>query len=61
MGSRGSFMGVKRLGREAHQSPQSSAEVTNEWSYTSTPSHAFMARRGTTVPTRGTFCSVHVN
>jgi len=35
MGSRGSFMAVKRPGREAHRSPQSSAEVMNEWSYTS--------------------------
>jgi hypothetical protein len=31
-------LGVKRLGREADQSPPSSAEVKNAWSYTSTPS-----------------------
>jgi hypothetical protein len=36
MGSRDSFPGVKRPGREADHSPPSSAEVTNAWSYTST-------------------------
>jgi hypothetical protein len=36
MGTRGSFPGVKRPGREADHSPQSSAEVKNAWSYTST-------------------------
>jgi hypothetical protein len=30
-------LGVKRPGREADQSPPSSAEVKNMWSYTSTP------------------------
>jgi hypothetical protein len=30
-------LGVKRPGREADQSPTSSAEVKNAWSYTSTP------------------------
>jgi len=30
-------LGVKRLGREADHSPQSSADVKNSWSYTSTP------------------------
>jgi hypothetical protein len=30
-------LGVKRLGREADHSPPSSAEVKNEWMYTSTP------------------------
>jgi hypothetical protein len=30
-------LGVKRPGREADQSPPSSAEVKNAWSYTSTP------------------------
>jgi hypothetical protein len=35
--------GVKRLGREADHSPQSSTEVKNEWSYTSTPQYVFMA------------------
>jgi hypothetical protein len=29
--------GVKRPGREANHSPQSSAEVENPWSHTSTP------------------------
>jgi hypothetical protein len=30
-------LAVKRPGREADHSPPSSAEVKNEWSYTSTP------------------------
>jgi hypothetical protein len=30
-------LGVQRLGREADNSPPSSAEVRNAWSYTSTP------------------------
>jgi hypothetical protein len=29
--------GVNRQGREVHHSPPSTAEVKNEWSYTSTP------------------------
>jgi hypothetical protein len=33
----GSFPGVKRSGRGAGHPPRSSAEVTNEQSYTSTP------------------------
>jgi hypothetical protein len=37
MDTGGSFPGVKRPGREADHSPPSSAEVKNEWSYTSTP------------------------
>jgi hypothetical protein len=36
MGTRGSFPGVKRPGREADHSPPSSAEAKNAWSYTST-------------------------
>jgi hypothetical protein len=36
MGTRGSFPGVKRPGREADHSPPS-AEVKNAWSYTATP------------------------
>jgi hypothetical protein len=36
MGTRSSFLGVKRPGREADNSPPSSAEA-NEWIYTSTP------------------------
>jgi hypothetical protein len=35
--------GVKRPGREADQSPASSAEVKNAWSYTSTPQYVFVA------------------
>jgi hypothetical protein len=37
MGTRGSFPGVKRQGREADHSPPSSADIKNAWSYTSTP------------------------
>jgi hypothetical protein len=36
-------LGVKRLEREADHSPPSNAEVKNEWSYTSTLRHAYMA------------------
>jgi hypothetical protein len=36
-------LGVKWPGREADHSPPSSAEVKNEWSYTSTPQYAFVA------------------
>jgi hypothetical protein len=43
MGTRGSFPGLKRPRREADHSPPYSAEVKNEWSYTSTPQYAFMA------------------
>ena len=35
-GHPGSFQGVKRMGRDVNPSPPSSAEVKNEWSYTST-------------------------
>jgi hypothetical protein len=41
----GAFIpGVKRLGREGDHSPQSSAEVKNMWSYTSTPQYVLMVR-----------------
>jgi hypothetical protein len=43
-------LGAKRLEREADYLPPSSAEVKNEWSYTSTPPHALIA-----------WCSVKVN
>jgi hypothetical protein len=43
MGTRDSFPGVKRPGREADHSPPSSAEVKNAWSYTSIPQYVFMA------------------
>jgi hypothetical protein len=36
--------GVKRLGREADDSPPSSVEVKNEWRYTSTPNYVLMPR-----------------
>jgi hypothetical protein len=42
MGTRDSFPGVKRPGRETDNSPPSSAEVKNAWSYTSTPQYVFM-------------------
>jgi hypothetical protein len=37
MGTGGSFREAKRPGRETDQSPPSSAEVKQAWSYTSTP------------------------
>jgi len=40
---RGSFTGQKRLGYEVDSSSPSSAEVKNEWRYTSTPIYAYMA------------------
>jgi hypothetical protein len=44
MGIGGSFPGIKLGGgREADHSTPSSAEVKNEWSYTSTPKYVFMA------------------
>jgi len=49
-------LGVKWPGREADHTPQSSAEVKNAWSYTSTPQYVFMAwypvtkSTGTTLP-----------
>jgi hypothetical protein len=43
MGTGGSFPGVKRQGREADHSPQTSAEVKKMWIYTFTPPYIFMA------------------
>jgi hypothetical protein len=43
MGTRGSFPGVKRPGREADQSLHLVLRSKNEWSYTSTPQYTFMA------------------
>jgi hypothetical protein len=40
---KGISLGVKRPGRDADNSPLSSAEVKNVWSYTSTPLYVFMA------------------
>jgi hypothetical protein len=40
---RGSFQGLSQLGCEVNYSPPSSAEVQNEWSYTSPSPYAFMA------------------
>jgi hypothetical protein len=39
----GSSLGEEQQGLEADHSPQTSAEVKNAWSYTSTPQYAFMA------------------
>jgi hypothetical protein len=36
-------LGVKRPGREADHSPQSSAQVKNAWSYTLNPQYVFTA------------------
>jgi hypothetical protein len=43
MGTWGSFPGGKVAGHEADHSPPSSAEVKNEWNYTSIPQYVFMA------------------
>jgi hypothetical protein len=37
MGTRASFLGVERQGREADHSPLSSADVKNVWGYTFNP------------------------
>lgn len=42
VGASGSFLGLKRPGRLAEQSPLFSVKVENEWSYSSTP-NVFMA------------------
>jgi hypothetical protein len=44
VGTKGSFPGTERPGREAEHSPPSSAEVSNAWSYTSTPQYALLAQ-----------------
>jgi hypothetical protein len=41
---------VSLPGLEAKPSPQSSAELTYEWIYTSIPQHAFIVCTGTTLP-----------
>jgi hypothetical protein len=41
MVTRSFSIGVKRPGREADDSPPSSSDVTNAWSYTSTSSIRF--------------------
>jgi hypothetical protein len=43
VGTRGSYLGVKRPGREADHSFPSSAKVKNMWSYTSPPQYASMS------------------
>jgi hypothetical protein len=43
MGTGGSFLGVKRQGREVDHSPPTSAEIKEMWIYTSTPLYVFMA------------------
>jgi len=47
---RGILPGVKRPGREVHHLPSNSAEVKNEWSYTTIFSHNLMACGGTLLP-----------
>jgi hypothetical protein len=42
-GYRGSFPGVKWLGRKHYHLPLSCSKVKNAWSYTFTPPYAFMA------------------
>jgi len=42
MGTRGPYLGVKRLGREADRSPPSGVEVKNAWAYTFTSPYVFM-------------------
>jgi len=49
MGKGALSLEVKRLGREDNRSP-SSVEITNEWSYTSTPPCGYTACKGTTLP-----------
>jgi len=39
----GSFLAVKRPGRETDHSPPSCTEVKNAWSYTCTPPYVFEA------------------
>ena len=41
--------GVKRSGREAYNFPPYSAEIKNEWSYTSIPLYTFTVRTETTL------------
>jgi len=45
---------LKRSGHDIDQSPPSSTEVKNEWSYTSTPLYALMAWTGRSLPS--TWC-----
>ena len=47
---RGCFLGVKRLGRDANQSPPFHAEVKNECNYSPLPLYTFMERAGTMLP-----------
>jgi len=61
--SRALSPGLKRPGREADQSPSSSAEVMEAWGYTSTPQYAFMTcawlGRGTPYLTFSLYLLVH--
>jgi hypothetical protein len=43
MGTGGTFPGVKRPGREADHSPQTSGDVKKTLIYTATPPYVFMA------------------
>jgi len=42
----GSFLAVNRVGREFNHPPSPIPKVKNEWNYTSTPLHIFMAWTG---------------
>jgi len=44
------LLGVKWPGCEVNCPPPPSAEVTNEWSYTSTPLYVSVAQTGKTLP-----------
>jgi len=44
--------GEKQSGHEADHSPSYSAEVMNDWRYTSTSAHSFMEFTCNTVPLR---------
>jgi len=62
MGIGGPSPEVNRSGCEVEHLPPPSADAKNEWSYTSAPSHAFMAWRGKTslYVTQFFYCTVYV-
>jgi hypothetical protein len=51
--------GVEAQGREAGHSPPSSADVTNEWSYTSIPPYGFIVSIRPTLPSPLQFAEVN--
>ena len=54
----GSFLGVKRPGREVDHSSSFSVEVMNEWSYNYTPIFNILASTGTIFPLPLTPCII---